>query len=75
MHAQDSAHLNGRVTAQQLQGTDGRALVGVQRLATETGDLAVRGNLQAQVGQTVGVRLEQYLCFSQQGQLLAVPHE
>ena len=75
LHAQDSAHLNGRVTAQQLQGTDGRALVGVQRLATETGDLAVRGNLQAQVGQTVGVRLEQYLCFSQQGQLLAVPHE
>ena len=49
------------------------ALVGVQRLATKTGDLAVRGNLQAQVGQTVGVRLEQYLCFSQQGQLLAVP--
>ena len=75
LHAQDSAHLNGRVTAQQLQGTDGGALVGVQRLATEAGDLAVRGNLQAQVGQTVGVRLEQYLCFSQQGQLLAVPHE
>ena len=50
-------------------------MVGVQRLATEAGDLAVRGNLQAQVGQTVGVRLEQYLCFSQQGQLLVTPHE
>ena len=46
----DSAHLNGRVTAQQLQGTDGGALVGVQRLATEAGDLAVRGNLQAAQG-------------------------
>lgn len=66
----EAGHLSGRVIGQQLQGTEGGALMGVQRIETKAGEITVRGALQAEVGQQVGLHLEQYLCFSAQRQLL-----
>lgn len=69
--AAQSGQLQGRVVAQQIQGTEHGAVVGVQRIETAAGEVTVRGALAAAVGERVGVQLRRYLCFSDQGQLLA----
>lgn len=69
--AAQSGQLQGRVIAQQLQGTEHGVVVGVQRIETAAGEVTVRGSLTAAVGESVSVQLQRYLCFSDQGQLLA----
>ena len=44
-------------------------------LQTAAGQIAVRGQLDVTVGQSVGIHLARHLCFSAQGQLLLEDYE
>ncbi len=75
LQAQDAGQLRGVVKSIQLAGTEYGAATGVVRLQTAAGQIAVRGQLDVTVGQSVGIHLARHLCFSAQGQLLLEDYE
>ena len=74
LQAQDAGQLRGVVKSIQLAGTEYGAATAV-RLQTAAGQIAVRGQLDVTVGQSVGIHLARHLCFSAQGQLLLEDYE
>ena len=73
--AHQDGQLRGVVRSLQLTGTEHGAAMGIIRIGIAAGEIAVRGPLNVNVGQSVGVLLKHYLCYSERGRLLAPSHE
>jgi hypothetical protein len=73
--ADEDGQLRGAVRSMQLAGTQGGSATGVVRIDMTAGEIAVRGRLKVDIGQSVGVHLQHHLCYSEQGRLLTTRDE
>ena len=62
----DSGPLQGVVTRTRIQGTRDGAPYGLVTLATEHGELSVRGAANVEVGKNTGLRVRRYVAFAGQ---------